>query len=136
MVVFVVLVTARLTIKFNVAIESQPLMLVRLAVYVPAALMVWPFQVNGNWFVQMAVLVVLVSVGLTIRIKVAIESQPLMLVRLSVYVPAAFIAWPFQVYGSWFVQMAVFVVLVNVGLTVNINVAMESQPLAVIRLAV
>ncbi len=35
---------------------------------------------------------------------------------------------PFQVYGSWLVQMAVLVVLVNVGLTVNTNVAIESQP--------
>ena len=39
----------------------------------------------------MAVLVVLVNVGLTDRIKVAIESQPLTLVRLAVYVPAALI---------------------------------------------
>ncbi len=37
---------------------------------------------------------------------------------------------PFQVYGSWLVQMAVLVVLVKVGLTVNTNVAIESQPLA------
>ncbi len=36
---------------------------------------------------------------------------------------------PFHVYGSWLVQMAVLVVLVKVGLTVNTNVAIESQPL-------
>ncbi len=43
---------------------------------------------------------------------------------------------PFQVYGSWLVQIAVLVVLVKVGLTVNTNVAIESQPLTLVRLAV
>ena len=43
-----------------------------------------PFQVYGNWFVQIAVLVVLVSVGLTASTKVATESQPDILVRLAV----------------------------------------------------
>ncbi len=91
--------------------------------------MVCPFHVYGSWLVQMAVLVVLVNVGLTVRIKVAIESQPLVLVKLAVYVPAALMVCPFQVYGSWLVQIAVLVVLVNAGLTVNTNVAIESQPL-------
>ena len=43
---------------------------------------------------------------------------------------------PFQVYGSWLVQMVVLVVLVNVALTARINVAIESQPDALIRFAV
>ena len=38
------LVTVELTARFRVATESQPAALVRFAVYVPAALMVWPFQ--------------------------------------------------------------------------------------------
>ena len=46
--------------------------------------MVCPFQVYGNWLVQMVALVVLVSVGLTVRLRVAIESQPVALVRLAV----------------------------------------------------
>ena len=40
MVVFVVLVDVGLTVRFNVAMESQPVALFRLSVYVPAALMV------------------------------------------------------------------------------------------------
>jgi hypothetical protein len=40
MTVLVVLVTDKFTVRFNVAIESQPLAAVRLAVYVPAALIV------------------------------------------------------------------------------------------------
>ena len=43
-VISVVLVSVGLTVRFNVAIESQPAALVRLAVYVPAALMDCPFQ--------------------------------------------------------------------------------------------
>ena len=45
---FVVLVKVELTVRFSVAIESQPAALVRFAVYVPAALIVWPFHVYGS----------------------------------------------------------------------------------------
>jgi hypothetical protein len=89
--VFVVLVSVALTTRFNVATESQPLTLVRLAVYVPAALIVWPFQEYGNWLLQIVVLVVLVSVELTVKFRVATESQPLAEIKLAVYVPAALI---------------------------------------------
>jgi len=84
----------------------------------------------------MVVLVVLVRVGLTVRFRVAMESQPAALVRLAVYVPAALIVCPFQLYGNWLEQMVVLVVLVNVGLTVMLRVAMESQPATLIKLAV
>jgi len=83
-IVLVVLARVGLTVKFNVAMESQPATLVRLAVYVPAALMVCPFQEYGSWLVQIVVLVVLVSVAVTARLRVAIESQPATLVRLAV----------------------------------------------------
>ena len=46
--------------------------------------MVCPFQLYGNWLVQIVVLVVLVSVGVTARLRVAMESQPATLVRLAV----------------------------------------------------
>ena len=39
-VVFVVLVTAGFTARFNVAMESHPAVLIKLAVYVPAAFIV------------------------------------------------------------------------------------------------
>jgi len=84
----------------------------------------------------MVVLVVLVRVGLTVRFRVAIESQPAALVRLAVYVPAALMDCPFQLYGNWLEQMVVLVVLVNVGLTVRFRVAIESHPTALVRLAV
>src|SRR6202166_2263046 len=116
-VVLVVLVTAGFTVKFRVATESQPLALVRFAVYVPAALIVCPFQLYGSWLLQIVVFVVLVSVALTVKFNVAIESQPLALVRFAVYVPAALIVWPFQRYGNWLLQIVVLVVLVSVGLT-------------------
>ena len=83
-VVLVMLVKVGLTVKFRVAIESQPATLIRFTVYVPAALMVWPFQLYGNWLEQMVVLVVLVRVELTARFKVATESQPATLIRFAV----------------------------------------------------
>ena len=135
-IVLVVLARVGLTVKFNVAMESQPATLVRLAVYVPAALMVCPFQEYGNWLVQIVVLVVLVSVAVTARFSVAMESQPAALVRLAVYVPAALMVCPFQEYGNWLEQMVVLMVLVSVGLTVKFNVATESHPAVLVRLAV
>jgi len=84
----------------------------------------------------MVVLVVLVSVGLTVRFRVATESHPAAVVRLAVYVPAALMDCPFQLYGNWLEQMVVLVVLVRVGLTVRFKVATESQPAALVRLAV
>jgi hypothetical protein len=135
-VVFVVLVSVGLTVKLRVATESQPLALVRFAVYVPAALMVCPFQEYGSWLLQIVVFVVLVSVGFTVKLRVTTESQPPTLVRFAVYVPAALIVCPFQLYGSWLLQIVVLVVLVSVAFTVSTNVAIESQPLALVRFAV
>jgi len=132
----VVLVSVALTARLRVATESQPATLIRFAVYVPAALIVWPFQVYGNWLVQIVVLVVLVRVEFTVRFKFATESQPAALIKLAVYVPAALIVWPFQIYGSWLVQIVVLVVLVKVEFTVRFKFATESQPAALIKLAV
>ena len=75
MVVLVVLVNVLFTERFNVAIESQPAVLVNVTENVPAALYVCAFQLYGNWFEQMVVLVVLVSVLLTERLSVTIESH-------------------------------------------------------------
>ena len=44
----------------------------------------------------MVVLVVLVNVVVTVRLRVAMESHPAVLVRLAVYVPAALMDCPFQ----------------------------------------
>ena len=88
---FVVLVRVAFTFKFNVAMESHPAALIKLAVYVPAALIVCPFQVYGSWLPQIVVFVVLVSVAFTIKFIVAMESHPAALIKLAVYVPAALI---------------------------------------------
>src|SRR4030095_6928738 len=135
-VVLVVLARVGFTAKFIVAMESQPAALIKLAVYVPAAVIVWPFQGYGSWLSQIVVFVVLVRVGFTAKFNVATESQPAALIKLAVYVPAAVMVWPLQVYGSWLSQIVVFVVLVSVGFTAKFNVATESHPAALIRLAV
>ena len=59
-----------------------------------------PFQLYGNWFEQMIAFVVLVRIGFTTNSSVAIESQPETLLNVSLYVPAAVIVLPFQLYGS------------------------------------
>ena len=98
--------------------------------------MICPFQLYGNWLVQMVVLVVLVNVAVTTRLRVAIESQPAALLRLAVYDPEALIVCPFQEYGSWLVQIVVLVVLVRVVVTARLRVAMESQPAIDLKFAV
>jgi hypothetical protein len=133
---FVVLAGVAFTIKFKVAIESQPAVLIKLAVYIPAALMFWPFHVYGSWLSQIVVFVVLVTVEFTVKFNVAMESHPAALIKLAVYVPAELMFRLFQVNGSWLSQMVAFVVLVVVALTTKFNVAMESHPAALVKLAV
>ena len=88
----------------------------------------FPFHVYGSWLSQIAIFVVLVITEFTVRFNVAMESHPPALIKLEVYVPDAFNVWPFQMYGSWLLQIVVFVVLVAVAFTVKFNVAMESHP--------
>src|SRR5678815_2290888 len=78
----------------------------------------------------MVVLVALVTTGLMVSTRVATESQPVALTKVSLYVPAVVMLIPFHVYGSALEQMVVLVVLVTTGLTVRIRVATESQPVA------
>src|SRR5688500_9755882 len=110
MVVLVVSLSALFTVRIKLMIESQPLLLVRVSLYVPAALMVLPFQLYGSWLVQIVALVVSLSTLFTVRMRLMIESQPLLLVSVSLYVPAALMVLPFHVYGNWLVQMVVLVV--------------------------
>ena len=85
---------------------------------------------------QIVVFVVLVKVGLTVSIRVAMESHPFEPIRFAVYVPAALMDCPFQLYGNWLVQIVVLVVLVRVAVTARLRVAIESHPAVVVRLAV
>src|SRR6188768_2762750 len=100
MVVLVVLVTTGLTVSTRVATESQPVALTNVSLYVPAAAILIPFHVYGSALEQMVVLVVLVTTGFTTRISVAMESQPVALTNVSLYVPAVVMLIPFHVYGS------------------------------------
>ena len=47
-------------------------------------MMVCPFQLYGNWLVQIVVLVVLVRIAVTARLRVAMESQPAIDLRFAV----------------------------------------------------
>src|ERR1043165_7082657 len=98
MVALVVSRNTAFTVRMRLMIESQPALLVRVSLYVPAALMLVPFQRYGNWLVQTVALVVSRNTVFTVRIKLIIESQPLLLMRVSLYVPAELILIPFQLY--------------------------------------
>jgi hypothetical protein len=100
MVVLVVSLRILFTVNIKLIIESQPLLLVSVSLYVPAAVMALPLQVYGSWLVQMVVLVVSLSMLFTVNIKLIIESQPPLLVSVSLYVPAALMVLPLQLYGS------------------------------------
>ena len=72
----VVDVTIGFTVRFNVAIESHPDALNNVAVNLPDPVSDCVFQLYGNWFAQIVVLVVDVTIGFTARFNVATESHP------------------------------------------------------------
>ena len=71
----VVLVVRALTVRFNVAIESQPTAFTKVSLYVPAVLNVFPFHVKGNCDEHILESVVLKLIGLTVILKVAVVSH-------------------------------------------------------------
>ena len=119
-----------MTVSVNVAIVSQPpVVLVSVSIKVPAAVIVLPFQRYGSLLAQTDTDVVLVKSGVTVSVSVAIVSQPpVVLVSVSMNVPAAVIELPFQRYGSLFAQTDTDVVFVKRGVTVSVSVAIVSQP--------
>src|ERR1044072_67459 len=127
-VALVVSLRTLFTVRMRLMIESQPLLLMRVSLYVPAVLMLVPFQVYGNWLVQMVALVVSRNTVFTVRMRLMIESQPALLTRVSLYVPAVLMLVPFQRYGSWLVQMVALVVSRNTVFTVRMRLMIESQP--------
>jgi hypothetical protein len=135
MVALVVSLSTVFTVKMRLVIESQPPLLVSVSLYVPAAVMLIPFQRYGNWLVQIVVLVVSLNTLFTVRIKLIIESQPALLVSVSLYVPAAVMLIPFQPYGSWLVQMVALVVSLNTEFTVRMRLMIESQPALLVRVS-
>ena len=121
------------TVNTKVAALSQPTLLVRCAVCVPAPVKVNPFQTKGNALGQILESVVEVLVGNTVNTKVAALSQPTLLVRCAVCEPAPVKVRPFHVYGNALGQMLILLDEVLVGNTVNTKVAALSQPTLLVR---
>src|SRR5204863_488599 len=125
-----VLVSKLFTVKFSVAAVSQPPVVdATVVLYVPAALYCWPYQVYGSCAVQIVISSVFVSKLFTVKFSVAAVSQPPVVdATVVLYVPAALYCWPYQVYGSCAVQIAISSVFVNRLFTVKFSVAAVSQP--------
>ena len=87
-------------VRINVARESQPFDPFSVAVWVPACVKVNPFQMYGNSLLHILMLELLLRLGVTVRFKVASESQPFSAFNVTVWVPACVNVNPFQIYGN------------------------------------
>jgi hypothetical protein len=96
MVISVLLDTAGITVRFRVAMESQPAALIKVTGYEPLSVNMFPFQAYGSCAGQMVISVVLETDGLTIRFRVAMESQPAALIKVTGYEPLSVYVFPFQ----------------------------------------
>jgi hypothetical protein len=76
--------------------------------------MVNPFQLKGVSFSQIVTISSVLYVGFIVSSRVAIESQPPMLVSVTDSVPALLITTLFQMYGNSEGQTEVLVVLESV----------------------
>src|SRR5258706_6173891 len=114
-VAFVVSLSNCVMLKFSTAIVSQPSVVPgSVSMYVPAVLYGLPFQVYGRAFAQTIAFVVSLSNCVMLKFSTAIVSQPpVVLVRVSMYVPAVLYGLPLQVYGRTFVQTVAFVVFIS-----------------------
>jgi surfactin synthase thioesterase subunit len=92
--------------------------------------------VYGKSLGQILVLVVEVEVALIVKFNVAALSHPTLFVKWAVCVPPVVNVKPFQLYGKSLGQILVFVVDVDVALTVKFNVAALSQPTLFVKCAV
>ena len=90
------LVKTGATVIRNLAIESHPLLPVRVIEYIPGAVYIFPFQLYGIWPVHKVAYVKLEGTMGTVITRLAIESQPLLPVSVTEYVPAAEYWYPFQ----------------------------------------
>ena len=71
------LVNNGVTVNVKVAMVSQPpVVLDNVSMYVPADVIVLPFQRYGSLFAQTATVCVEVNNGVTVSVSVAIVSQP------------------------------------------------------------
>ena len=77
-----------------------------------------------------------VTLGLTFKVSVTIESQPLIFCSVAVVVPAWIKVCPFHVYGNAPSHIVMVSVPVTFGLTFNVRVTIESHPLIFCKIAV
>ena len=94
----------------------------------PAVVKVCPFHVKGNSAEQVLALVVLAFMGFTVRLSVAVESQPAEFDSVAEYIPLVLKLCPFQIKGNSFAQVLAVVRLAVTGFTERLSVAMESHP--------
>ena len=76
MVAFEVLVLVGWMVRFSLAIESQPVELMKFDAYTPDVIKLCPFQTSGISFEQIVAFVELTLVSCIVRFNDAIESQP------------------------------------------------------------
>src|SRR5258705_255857 len=82
-----------------------PVVLAMVSLYVPAILYGLPFHIYGSWLVHTVALVVSVNIVLITRFSTAAVSHPpVLLVMVSLYVPAILYGLPFHIYGNWLVH--------------------------------
>ncbi len=72
------------TVNTKVAKLSQPSAFVKVAVWLPAAVKLKPFQLYGRSFSQIVAVLLLEVFGLTVKTKVAKLSQPFPFVKVAV----------------------------------------------------
>ena len=75
-----------------------------------------------------------VDVGRTSRFKVTTESQPVELVKVSMYNPVVFKFIPLKEYDS-FEQMLALMVPIDVERTIRFKVRTESQPVELVKVS-
>jgi hypothetical protein len=89
---------------------------------------VFPYHRYGSLFAQIDIEVLVVGSGVTVSVRLTIESQlPVGPEIVSVYVPAAVIVLPYQRYGSMFAQIDTEELVVGNGVTFNVKLTIVSQ---------
>src|SRR5665811_1633656 len=103
-------------------------MLLKVSLYVPAPLIVKLSQRYGSSVSHTVAFVVSRKIGHTCRFMVSIESQPWMLLNVSLYVPAPLRLRLSHAKGSSVSHTSISTVSRIIGHTCKFTVSIESQP--------
>src|SRR5881394_100377 len=96
-------------------------------------LYVLPFHIYGSWLVHTVALVVSLISAVIVKFNTAAVSHPLVvLLTVSLYVPAMLYGLPFHIYGSWLVHTVALVVSLISAVIIKFNTAAVSHPLVVL----